>query len=36
MARQFEAAAPLDFGIGVHATILVLWKLKRDRAVLPR
>jgi hypothetical protein len=35
-ARQFEAAAPLDFGLGVHDAILVVFKLKRGRAVLPR
>jgi hypothetical protein len=36
MARQFEAAAPLDFGLGVRTTILVVFKLKRGRVVLPR
>jgi hypothetical protein len=36
MVRQFEAAAPFDFGLGVCATILVVLKLKRGRAVLSR
>jgi hypothetical protein len=36
MAQQFEAAAPLDFCLGVRATILVVFKLKCGRAVLPR
>jgi hypothetical protein len=36
MAREYEAAAPLDFCLGVPPTILVFVKLKRGRPVLPR
>jgi hypothetical protein len=36
MAWQFETTAPLDFGLEVRASILVVFKLKRGRAVLPR
>jgi hypothetical protein len=35
MARQFEAAAPLGYGLGVQATVLVVLKLKRSSSVLP-
>jgi hypothetical protein len=36
LARQIEAAAPLGYGLGVRATVLVVMKLKRGNAVLPR
>jgi hypothetical protein len=35
MAWQFEAAAPLSYGLGVRATVLVVLKLERGSAVLP-
>jgi hypothetical protein len=36
MARVSSFAAPLDYGLGVRATVLVVLKLKRGSAVLPR
>jgi hypothetical protein len=36
MARVSSFAAPLDYGLGVRATVLVVLKLKHGSAVLPR
>jgi hypothetical protein len=35
-AWQFEATAPLGYGLGVQVTILVVLKFKRGSVVLPR